>query len=254
MQTDLGWKFSSALWLLWPVTLYCSPSFPQQGKLGHPRLIPSWHWGVNNADWYSWSLTNISNADHVAILLCYFCRERLWDNACLQVVLGVVVYNDFTRAAQCAAFLDLCVSSSTSSTPVSWSGIVTCSVTSHLASIASPAAAAPSSPWAPAPVNCRRNNSTVFYCSVVIYIQSVCIWETSFIFDIKWNLTRAWFTVAKVNLDIISFTLSSSVLGGRACTEACPLSGSTSTGNTTGSPIHPGWPFSIHCKPVPVTL
>lgn len=84
----------------------------------------------------------------------------------------------FTRATQLAAFLDLCISSSTRPTPIGRSGIVARSITPHLASVASPAAGAPGAPWAPVTMNCRKNRGTVFYCSLDVH----CIWEKSCVY------------------------------------------------------------------------
>lgn len=61
------------------------------------------------------------------------------------------------------------------------------------------------------------------------------------------GLTGAWVTVAEVNVHVIAFTLPATVLGSGASTEARPLSGSTSTRNSAGSPGYPGRPLPIHC-------
>ncbi len=69
------------------------------------------------------------------------------------IYLNCSIRMSHTRAVGCIALLDLGVWSSTCSASVHWSRIVTCSVATHLTTVAGSATTAPTVPWAPVTMN-----------------------------------------------------------------------------------------------------
>lgn len=93
------------------------------------------------------------------------------------------MYECYTRAVGCVALLDLRVWTSTRSASIRWSRIVTCSVATHLSTIAGPATTAPAVPWAPVTMNYEE----ILFVLIAFFITPIrlCVYY-------MWNVFTHW--------------------------------------------------------------
>lgn len=128
-----------------------------------------------------------------------------------------------TRAVGCAASLRLCISTCTSSPPVSGSGVVTGPVAPHLTSVTCFAAAAPAAPGSPVTTDWDKKGEM---CLVHAHTQR----NIKKVKDTKAEkLTGTGVAVTEIYMHIIALAFPAAVQRGGAGTEACPLSGPTPT-------------------------